>query len=58
MARRRRVWGFDDCERDVLAAATVAIPTLRAVIARAERRVDLALVAHPGDASSSYRHDA
>ena len=41
MARRRRVWGFDDGERAVLAAATVAIPTLRAVIARAEQRADL-----------------
>ena len=41
MARRNRVWGFDDSEREVLAAATEAFPTLRALVARAERRMDL-----------------
>lgn len=41
MARNKsRVWGFDDAERELLIAVTVAIPTLRAVIDRAERRAD------------------
>jgi hypothetical protein len=35
MAKRNRLWGFDDAERALLAAATVELPTLRAVIARA-----------------------
>lgn len=39
MARNKsRVWGFDDAERELLIAATGEIPTLRAVIDRAERR--------------------
>lgn len=39
MARNKnRLWGFDADERELLIAATVEIPTLRAVIERAERR--------------------
>ena len=41
MPRRKRVWGFDDADRELLAAATREIPTLRAVVARAAPRVDL-----------------
>ncbi len=41
MARRTRVWGFDDAERALLVSATVELPELRAVITRAERRADL-----------------
>jgi hypothetical protein len=41
MAQRKRLWGFDDAERAILAAATAEIPTLRAVIARAERRAEM-----------------
>jgi hypothetical protein len=41
MAKRNRLWGFDDAERALLVAATVELPTLRAVIARAEPRPDL-----------------
>ena len=41
MTRRKRLWGFADGERAVLVAATDQLPTLRAVVARAERRVDL-----------------
>ena len=37
----KRVWGFDDGKRDVLVGATAQVPTLRAVVARAERRADL-----------------
>lgn len=42
MARtKKRLWGFDDGERETLVAATAAIPALRAVIERAVRRADL-----------------
>ncbi len=41
MPRRKRLWGFDDAERELLVAATTEIPTLRAVVARAGRRADL-----------------
>jgi len=40
MARGRRLWGFDDSERDVLVEATAHIPTLRTVVARAARRTE------------------
>lgn len=40
MARRTRLWGFDDAERELLIAATVELPEVRAVLARAERRAD------------------
>jgi hypothetical protein len=39
MARtKKRLWGFNHSARDILAAATVGIPSLRWVVARAERR--------------------
>lgn len=42
MARNKnRMWGFDDAERELLIAATAEIPTVRAVVERAERRADL-----------------
>lgn len=43
MGRRKhgRVWGFDDEARAFLLDATADVPSLRAVVARAERRVDL-----------------
>ena len=42
MARsKKRLWGFDDGEREILVAATVAIPALRGVVERAERRAEL-----------------
>jgi hypothetical protein len=35
MARtKKRLWGFDDGEREILIAATAQIPELRAVVAR------------------------
>lgn len=41
MARsKKRVWGFDDAERDLLIGATAEIPTLRVVVERAERHAD------------------
>jgi len=41
MARNKtRLWVFEDAERELLVAATAEIPTLRAVIERAERRAD------------------
>jgi hypothetical protein len=41
MARtKKRLWGFDDAARDILATATVSIPSLRWVVARAERRAE------------------
>jgi hypothetical protein len=40
MAKRNRLWGFDDDERAMLVAATAEIPTLRAVVGRAERRAE------------------
>jgi len=33
--------GFDDAEREVLVGATAELPSLRAVVARAEWRADL-----------------
>lgn len=42
MARsKKRVWGFDDAERELLLDATAEIPELRAVVVRAEQRADL-----------------
>ena len=36
MARtKKRMWGFDDGEREILVGATAEIPELRAVVARA-----------------------
>jgi hypothetical protein len=42
MARtKKRLWGFDDGEREILIAATAQIPELRAVVARAAQRAEL-----------------
>ena len=42
MARTtKRLWGFDDGEREILVAATAQIPELRAVVARAAQRAEL-----------------
>lgn len=42
MARsKKRLWGFDDGEREILVAATAAIPELRGVVERAGQRPDL-----------------
>jgi len=42
MARStKRLWGFDDGEREILVAATAAIPGLRGVVERAGQRADL-----------------
>ncbi len=42
MARsKKRLWGFDDGEREILVAATAAIPELRGVVERARQRPDL-----------------
>jgi hypothetical protein len=42
MARtKKRLWGFDDAEREILIAATAEIPELRAVIDRAAQRAEL-----------------
>lgn len=41
MARRKRIWGFDDAERELLVAGTAQLPDLRALMTRAERRDDL-----------------
>lgn len=42
MARsKKRLWGFDDGEREILVAATAAIPGLRGVVERAGQRADL-----------------
>lgn len=42
MARtKKRLWGFDDGERAILASATTEIPELRTVVARAGRRAEL-----------------
>ena len=35
------MWAFDDVERELLSAATAALPTRSAVIARAVRRADV-----------------
>ena len=41
MARTKsRLWGFDDAERELLITATAELPTLRALVERAERRAD------------------
>lgn len=42
MARTtKRLWGFDDGEREILVAATAQIPELRAVVERAAQRAEL-----------------
>lgn len=41
MAQRKRLWGFDDAEREILVAGTSELPELRALVERAERRADL-----------------
>lgn len=41
MARRNRLWGFNDSERALLEEATAALPALRALVARAERTAEL-----------------
>jgi len=41
MARRRRLWAFDDEERGVLLQGAAGIPALLSVLGRAGRRVDL-----------------
>jgi hypothetical protein len=42
MARtKKRLWGFDDGEREILVTATAEIPELRAVVARANQREEL-----------------
>ena len=42
MARsKKRLWGFDDGEREILVAATTAIPGLRGVVERAGQRAEL-----------------
>lgn len=41
MTKRNRLWGFDDADRALLAAATVDLPSLHAVVGRAEPRPDL-----------------
>ena len=41
MARRKRLWAFDDEERGVLLKGAAGIPALLSVLGRAERRVDL-----------------
>jgi hypothetical protein len=42
MARsKKRLWGFDDGEREILVAATATIPGLRGVVERAGRRAEL-----------------
>jgi hypothetical protein len=42
MARtKKRLWMFDDADRELLVGATAEIPELRAVVTRAKRRADL-----------------
>jgi hypothetical protein len=42
MARsKKRVWGFDDGEREILVVATTVSPAVRAVMERARRRAEL-----------------
>jgi len=43
MARGKRLWGFDDEARAFLIEATAEIPSLVAVVTRAERRADLGM---------------
>lgn len=38
---KKRLWGFDDGEREILVAATTAIPALRGVVERAGQRAEL-----------------
>lgn len=38
---KKRLWGFDDAEREILVAATAQIPELRAVVDRAAQRAEL-----------------
>ena len=40
MPPKQRLWGFDDAERRLLLGATAEIPSLRAVIERAQPRAD------------------
>ncbi len=35
------MWGFDDADRALLLEATAALPSLRALVARAEPRADV-----------------
>jgi len=37
MTQRKRLWGFDDEQREVLVAATEQIPSLRALVERAKQ---------------------
>lgn len=37
MAQRKRLWGFDDEQREVLVVATEQIPSLRALVERAKQ---------------------
>ena len=37
MTQRKRLWGFDDEQREVLVAATEQIPSLRSLVARAKQ---------------------
>ena len=41
MARRKRLWAFDDEDRGVLLEGAAGIPALLSVLGRAERRMDL-----------------
>jgi hypothetical protein len=43
MARRDRIWGFDDEARTFLIEVTSEVPALRALVTRAERRADLGM---------------
>jgi hypothetical protein len=41
MARRNRLWGFNDADRALLVEATADLPSLRALVAGATRRAEL-----------------
>ena len=43
MSRGKRIWGFDDSEREILVDATAGLPELSALVARADKRADLGL---------------
>jgi len=43
MARGKRLWGFDDEARAFLIEATAGIPSLLAVVTRAERRANVGM---------------
>jgi len=43
MARGKRLWGFGDEARAFLIEATAEIPSLLALVTRAERRADLGM---------------